>query len=225
MGIQNGEYDCDTVTAFDWATVKGEVDARSQSRGSVFQIYDGTGNGNDIVLTLQNNLFQNCWTANHGAAIYPYTDGDTTITDTGSTYKQLAVINHGGAIMCYNCDYNPVDLTFENTLALTGGNLRLHRLSDPVIVLDSYKSNKSYGHSNAGNIFIYHEQALDFTINGATNGPSYMNNCNNEIYGGGCMIFWNPSVGGDIDLHTEDFTVTNAFSDRNTGGFWYMYTL
>jgi hypothetical protein len=50
MSIKNGAYNCDSTTAFVWDTVKAEVIARTQTRGSVFEIYDAFGN--DIAITL-----------------------------------------------------------------------------------------------------------------------------------------------------------------------------
>lgn len=56
----------------------------------------------------------------------------------------------------------------------------LWKLSDPSIVLDSWRSSLTYAYANAGSIFVYMEQAITFEIKGVTNGASYMNTCTNN---------------------------------------------
>lgn len=86
--ITDGTFNCDSVTAFDWATVKNEVDTDVQTRGSVFEFEDTSGTNNAYTATLSGNDFSNCWTAAYGAAFYFNTDGGNTVfSDTGSTYK------------------------------------------------------------------------------------------------------------------------------------------
>jgi len=56
MSVTDGSYNCDSATAFVWATVKTAVLANTYTRGSVFQFTDSSS-ANDYDFTLSNNVF------------------------------------------------------------------------------------------------------------------------------------------------------------------------
>lgn len=136
----------------------------------------------------------------------------------------MASANQGGSIYCPNCDYSPTDIVFDKNLGWAGGSVYLSKLSDTTIVLDSWKATNLYSHSSAGSIYVLAEQAFSFEINGNTNGPSYVNNCQSMIHGGACILLYNPTLGGDITMHTESFTADTSDNDSDIGGFFFIFT-
>jgi len=100
----------------------------------------------------------------------------------------------------------------------------ISQVSDPTIVLDSWRSTNTYGYANAGSIMVVMNEPLDFEINGAASGSSYINNCFCKTGGGGCILLYNTSLGGAITVDTSAFTATTAYTELSTGGFWYIHT-
>jgi len=177
-----------------------------------------------ITIVSSGNSYSDCFTALNGAALYPSTLGPTTISDSSSSYENMAAAGKGGAIYCSGaCTFTSSSLSFTNVAAQEGGAVYILDSAIDTMVFDSWVVQGAYA-TNEGAAIYYKDTDSTATVSMsftavATPFRNQFNSC--EAGSNGGCLYVDIQDNADITLSMLS-TSTNVAVSGASGGFMYL---